>query len=211
MKLTVGQYQQLYAIAKDEDTDELEKSLQSVAILTDKTIEQVEDMPLNEFNQLNRKIVAAINSLRLNTFPISFLKANGKLYQVNYKIGTLRAGQNTEVQGWLRAKDWIDNMDKILASIVVPVKRYLWVKLPQRNRSQDHEKVCEDMQAVDFSEAYGCVVFFCKLFAGSMQGIRPYLEREMLKAGKTSHESKTILTDLMKTLDGYTTQKEWQS
>lgn len=208
MKLTVGQYQQLYAIAKS-DTDELEKSLQSVAVLTNQTIEQVEDMPLIEFNALNRKIVSSINSLRLNTHPVSFLKANGRLYQVNYKIGTLRAGQNTELQAWLKEKDFIDNLDKILASCVVPVKKYLWVYLPGRNDSKKHEQFCEDMQAVDFSEAYGCVVFFCKLFAASIKGIQPYLEKQLKKAGTTNHEK--TLTDLMKILDGYTTPSGWQS
>lgn len=205
MKLTVGQYQALYKIAKSEE-DELEKSLQSVSIVTGKTIEEVEDMPLNEFNALNRQIVSSINAVKLNTRPVSFLKTNGRLYQINYKIGTLRAGQNTELQHWLKEKDWICNMDKILASVVVPVKRYLWVKLPTRNRSEDHEKVAEDMQDVDFSEAFGSVVFFCKVFAASIKGIQPFLEQEMLRRGKTKEEAQIFLTDLTNTLDGYTIQ-----
>jgi len=162
-------------------------------------------MPLNEFNALNRQIVSSINSLRLNTKPVSFLKANGKLYQVNYKIGTLSAGQYTEVQYWLKEDDWITNMDKILASVVVPVKRYGWVKLPGKNDSSKHPEVCEDMQAVDFSEAYGCVVFFCKIFAASITATLPYLEPAMLKAGKTKEEVNQLKTDLTKTLDGFTT------
>jgi hypothetical protein len=205
MKLTVGQYQALYAIAKSED-EELEKSLQSVAIITGKTQDEVEAMPLNEFNALNRQIVSSINSLRLNTKPVSFLKANGRLYQVNYKIGTLRAGQNTELQHWLKEKDWIVNMDKILASVVVPVKKYLWVKLPQKNNSNDHSKVCEDMQDVDFSEAFGCVVFFCKLFIGSIKAILPSLEKDLMAKGKTKAEVQTLVMGLTKTLDGFTTQ-----
>ena len=136
MKLTVGQYQQLYIIAKSED-DELDKSMQSVEVITGKS---ADDMPLNEFNKLSREIVAAINSQRLNTKPVSFLKSGKKLYQVNYKVGTLRAGQNAELQHWLKDKDWIQNMDKILASIVVPIKSYLWVKLPGKNQSEKHTR-----------------------------------------------------------------------
>lgn len=210
MKLTVGQYQQLYAIAKSEDPFE-EKAIQSVAVVTGKTIEEVEEMPLNEFNALNRRITSSINALRLNTKPVSFLQSGRKLYQVNYKIGTLRAGQNTELQHWLKEKDWIQNMDKILASVVVPIKRYLWVRLPQKNRSEDHEQVSEDMQAVDFSEAFGCVVFFCKLFAASINGILPSLEVEMLKAGKTREEIQTLQTALTRTLAGFITQSELQN
>jgi hypothetical protein len=205
MKLTVGQYQALYAIAKSSD-DDLEKATQSVAVLTGKTDSEVDEMPLIEFNELSRKAADSLASLRLNTKPVSFLKANGRLYQINYKPGTLRAGQNTELQAWLKEPDWIKNMDKILASIAVPVKKYLWVKLPQRNRSEDHEQVSEDMQAVDFSEAFGCVVFFCKIFAVSIKSILPYLDQAMLKAGKTKEESKTFQTGLMKLLDGFTIQ-----
>ncbi len=40
MKLTVGQYQQLYAIAKSEDSFE-EKAIQSISVVTGKTIDEV--------------------------------------------------------------------------------------------------------------------------------------------------------------------------
>lgn len=205
MKLTVGQYQQLYAIAKSEDSFE-EKAIQSISVVTGKTIDAVENMPINEFNALNRKITSSINALRLNNKPVSFLKGGGNLYQVNYKIGTLTAGQNTEIQYFIKDKDWILNMDKILASIVVPIKKYLWVKLPTKRKT--HEEVAEDMQQVDFSEAYGCVVFFCKIFSGSVIGILPCLEKEMLKNGRTREEVQTFRTGLMKTLDGFTTPQE---
>lgn len=210
MKLTVGQYQQLYAVAKSDLPVE-EKQTQSVAILTGKTDEEVDNMPMIEFLALAREATASVGELRLNTKPVSFLRSGKKLYQVNYKVGTLRAGQNTELQHWLKEADWIGNMDKILASIVVPIKSYLWVKLPTRNRSEDHEKVSEDMQQVDFSEAYGSVVFFCKVFAASINGIQPFLGKAMTKAGKTREEIQDFQTALTKTLDGFTTQSEWQN
>lgn len=200
MKLTVGQYQQLYAISKSED-DELEKSMQCVEVITGKS---ADEMPLNEFNKLNRDIVAAINSQRLNTKPVSFLKSGKKLYQVNYKVGTLRAGQNVELQHWLKEKDWIQNMDKILASIVVPIKKYLWVKLPGKNQSENHEQVAEDMREIDFGEAFGCVVFFCKIFAASINSILPSLAKQMPKEER--QKLLILQTDLMKIMDGFTTQ-----
>lgn len=205
MKLTVGQYQELWAIAKSEDLPE-DKSTQSIAVVTGKTPAEVDDLPLNEYKALDREIAKSMNELRLNTKPVSFLKVGKKLYQVNYKVGTLRAGQNTELQHWLKENDWIKNMDKILASVVVPCRRTLWWTLPLKNRSEDHERVAEDMQAVDFSDAYGCVVFFCKIFAASIKGILPSLIPEMMKAGKTREQALTFQTDLMKILDGFTTQ-----
>lgn len=203
MKLTVGQYQELWAIAKSEDLPE-DKSTQSIAVVTGKTPAEVDDLPLNEYKLLDREIAKSLNELRLNTKPVSFLKVGKKLYQVNYKVGTLRAGQNTELQHWLKENDWIKNMDKILASAVVPCRRTLWWTLPLKNRSEDHEQVSEDMQAVDFSEAYGCVVFFCKIFAASINSILPSLAKQMPK--KERQKLLILQTDLMKIMDGFTTQ-----
>lgn len=203
LKLTVGQYQQLYAISNSDD-DTAEKAIQSVCVVTGKPASEVEDMPLIEFNALNRQIVSSINSLRLGNKPVSFISGNGKLYQLNYKVSTLTAGQYTEVQYWLK-DDWITSMDKIMASIAVPVKKYLWIKLPGKNDSGKHQQVCEDMQDVDFATAYGCVVFFCKVFAASIKATLPYLEPEILKTGKTKEETNRLRTDLTRVLDGYTT------
>lgn len=141
--------------------------------------------------------------------PVSFLKCKGKLYQLNYKVATLTAGKNTEVQHWLKQGDIVANLDKILASIAVPIKKRLWWYLP--TTPVLHEQKAEDMQDADFLEAYGCVVFFCKIFAVSIKSTLPFLESSLMKSGKTKKEAKTFLTDLMKTLDGFTTPNGWQS
>lgn len=201
MKLTVGQYQQLYAIEKSKDPYE-DKMIQRVAVATGKPESEVEAMPLTEFNAINRQITTEYNALRLNPKPISFLKANGRLYQINYKIGTLTAGQNTDIQWWLK-EDPITAMDKILASVAVEVKRYGWIKLPAKKR-RPHADIAADMQDVDFAQAYGCVVFFCKIFAVSIKSFLPSFAKQMKAKGKTKEEIQTFQTDLMKTLDGFT-------
>lgn len=92
MKLTVGQYQELWAIAKSEDLPE-DKSTQSIAVVTGKTPAEVDDLPLNEYKLLDREIAKSLNELRLNTKPVSFLKVGKKLYQVNYKVGRSGRGR----------------------------------------------------------------------------------------------------------------------
>lgn len=202
IRLTVGQFIQLYQISKTTD-DDTEKAIQSVSVATGKTVEEVENMPILEFKAIDRQVASIINSRPLKGNPVSFLKSGRKLYQINYKLSTITAGQHTEVQYWLSNDDWVSNMDKILASIAVPVKRYLWVKLPGKNDSSRHEQVCEDMQQVDFETAYGCVVFFCKLFRDSIKATLPYLEEEMKKTGMNQTAAKKLQTDLIKVLDGY--------
>lgn len=202
MKLTVGQYQALYEINKSEE-DETEKDLQAVSVVTGKTITEVEDMQLSEFKKLRAETYVALANLKPSKNPVSFLKTNGRIYQLNYKIASITAGQHTEVQWWLKEKDWIVNMDKILASIAVEIKKYLWVKLPAK-KQRPHNERAEDMQGVDFSEAYGCVVFFCKIFNASIKSTLPFLEKAMEEKGKTKKEIELFRTDLTKTLDGFT-------
>jgi hypothetical protein len=200
MNLTVGQYQQLYFIHKTE-TDELERSIRSIGVVTGKTQDEIEEMPVKDFNTLSREINKSLRELQLNPKPSNFLAVGRKLYQINYKISTLTAGQVIEVNHWLKG-DVIENMDKILASISVPIKRYWWVKLPAKVRPA-HEAIAEDIQGVSFAEAYGSVVFFCALFSSSIKAILPYLETEIAKV-MTPEETQKFKTDLMKVLDGYT-------
>lgn len=203
MKITVGQYQELYKISKSDD-DETEKDLQAVSVMTGKTVTEVEDMLMADFKKVRTEAYNALSKVQTTNKPASFLKANGKLYQLNYKVASITAGQHTEVQWWLKEKDWIVNMDKILASIAVEVRRYGWIKLPAKVQP-DHATKAEDMQAVDFTTAYGCVVFFCKVFSVSMKGFLPSLEKQMKAKGRTQKEIELFWTDLMKTLDGFTT------
>lgn len=201
MKLTVGQYQALYQL---DTTDEVESMVSAVSIVTGKTIAQVDDMPLQEVKSIYGSILAFMNTVSKTNNPASFLRANGRIYQLNYKIAKITPGQYTTVQFWLQDKDWIKNMDKILAAIAVPVARYGWVYLPKRKKPE-YSVIAEDMQGVDFSQAYGSVVFFCKIFAASISSFLPSLEKDLLMKGKTMEEVQTFQTDLMKTLAGFTT------
>lgn len=203
-KLTVGQYIELYKIAKSE-TDPTEKTIHNIAIATGRTYEQVEELPINEVNALGRHITSLFNSITLNTKPVSFLSSGNRKYQVNFKPGTLTAGQYTDLQHWFAQDDWILHMDKILASVSVPVKRYAWIHLPMKYSSKDHPKIAEDMQNVDFSQAYGCVVFFCKVFAASMTATLHYFQNDLKEKGKTTQEIQQLTTDLTGVLDGFTT------
>lgn len=205
MKLTIGQYQQLYAIAKSKD-DEIDKAIQSVSVLTGKTEREIEEMPYVEFNSLARTVNTAFEKAKLNTNPVSFLKSNGKLYQINYKVASFTKGQYTEVQAWLNG-DLIENMDKILASISVLVKRYGWVKLPAK-KQPNHQEMTEAFKDVSFNDAYGCIVFFCKIFRSSIEGIVTYSELSKRMTPTQKENLQQTMAGFKSIMDGFTTAKE---
>lgn len=204
-EITIGQYQQLYAIEKQEG-DEFEKSLQRVAVITGMTDRELEDMPLMRVNEIAKGIRIACEQAVLNNSPVDFLKSGNKIYQVQYMISRMRAAQYSELQTWLNG-DIIENLHKILASIVVPVKKWLWVYVPGKNDSAKHPEVSEHMKDVNFNDAYGCVVFFCRLYNALIKDMQGYLELQLVKK-MSPEEAKKLMGDLMKVMDGFTIPNE---
>lgn len=204
--LTIGQYQALYLNSKSKD-DEEDKKTQAVAIATGKTPRQIDEMPMHEFQVLSHSVVIAYEKAKLNAHPIPFLKSGKRIYEINYIPASYRYAQFVECQTWLKS-DIIENMHNILASISNPVRRFLWLKLPGKNDSRNHEMIAEDFKGVRFKEAYGCIVFFCKVFAASMKGLEGYLRAE---TRMTKKEADKLMTDLTLVLDGFTTQSELQN
>lgn len=177
--LTVEQVQELYAIARTV-TDPTEQAIRNVMVIRGLTERQVDDMPVPEFNKYAREAVAILSYSGGTGHPHSFIKANGRLFQVNYKVHTISAGQNAEINEWLREGDVIGNLDKLLASISVEVKRYGWIKLPARKR-REHAEIAADFKQADFFTVMDCIVFFCAIFEHSTKAIleSPILQKEM--------------------------------
>lgn len=201
MNITLGQYQELYAIHKS-NADEIDKAVQSVSVLTGMSERQIEDMPVVEFNQLSKTVLTAFEIAKLNNKPSKELKANGKRYRVNYITNKLSAGQYIEVQEWLKG-DVIQNADKILASICNEVKGR-WFKKVKKYDGSVHQNVCNDMREVSFNDAYGSVVFFCQIFKGSIEATRDYLIKENPEKAK---EIQKLMMDFSFVMDGYLTPK----
>lgn len=206
-QITVGQFQQLYAIEKQEG-DEFEKSLQRISVVTGMSERELDDMPIVKVREIANGIRVATERAVLNNSAVYFLKSGKKVYQVQYMISRMRSAQYTELQAWLQG-DIIENLHKILASIVVPVRKWLWVYIPGKNDSLNHPEVSEDMREVNFNDAYGCVVFFCKLYAALIKDMRGYLEVQLVKK-MSQEEARKLMEDLITVTDGFTTLSESQ-
>jgi hypothetical protein len=207
MKLTVGQYQELYSISKS-NLDEIDKAIQSVGIVTGKTERQLDDMPVSEFNALSKTVITSFEKARFNNKPSTYLRSGKKLYKIDFDVSNISAGQYIEVQEWLKG-DLIDNMDKILASICRPVNDYYLFKRVRKYDGSQHPYVCRDMKEVDFNEAYGCIVFFCQLLIGSIKALEVYLSKELPQTERQNLLK--AIVDLPSVMDGFTVQQELQN
>lgn len=207
--LTVNQYQQLYSIHRGESED-TDKIIQSVCVLTGLSEKGVEDMPLPDFNRVAGELAVifkekAFTSLR-NAKPKSFIHIAGKTYGVNYKPSTLSAGQYIEVQTWMRS-NVIENMNKIMASIVYPVKGRGWFKKRLKYDAEKHPEISEQILECNFIDVHAACVFFSKLWRDSINSLTAFLEKEAKRKGMNPEQLRTLLRNVSA---GFLTPNELQ-
>jgi len=197
-ELTVAEYQELYNINRS-DTEEIDKAIQSVAVLTGLASWQVEDLALEDFNKVSREI-AVIFSAQVVTAKLrrTFL-INGKRFRVIYNPRKLSAGQYIDFQTFLSAGNTIENLHKLIACIIVPYKRFG----KGRYDSENHEKIAEGVQDLNFCQINAVCVFFLELWKLSIRALEPYLLRQLNQKEMASPWTKA---DLQKIMDGFLMQ-----
>jgi hypothetical protein len=194
--MTIKQFQELYYVATSEDMD-LDKSIKMVGIVTGKTPEQVEKMSMRKFNILCGAVHNHFKIFEkdlLKGKPKKIVRVGKRFYRINYDVTKCKSSTYVEVSTF--STDIIQNLHKIMASIVTPVK-FKWGKWVE------HEELASDLEQMDFEVAYHAAVFFYTLFNVSMQVIQPYLINEMMKKGIAKEEATEMLTNSQSILDGF--------
>ena len=194
--MTIKQFQELYYVATSEDMD-LDKSIKMVGIVTGKTPEQVEKMSMRKFNILCGAVHNHFKIFEkdlLKGKPKKIVRVGKRFYRINYDVTKCKSSTYVEVSTF--STDIIQNLHKIMASIVTPVK-FKW------GRWVEHEELASDLEQMDFEVAYHAAVFFYTLFNVSMQVIQPYLINEMTAKGIAKEKATEILTSSQSILDGF--------
>jgi hypothetical protein len=195
--MTIKQFQELYYVATSEDMD-FDKSIKMVGIVTGKTPEQVERMSMIKFNFLCGMVHRQFKIFEKDLMkgkPKKIVRVGKRFYKINYDVTKCKSSTYVEVSTF--STDIIQNLHKIMASIVTPVK-FKWGKWVE------HEELASDLEQMDFEVAYHAAVFFYTLFNASMQVIQPYLVNEMIKKGIAKEKAEKILMNSQSILDGFT-------
>ena len=194
--MTIKQFQELYYVATSEDMD-FDKSIKMVGIVTGKTPEQVERMSMIKFNFLCGMVHRQFKIFEKDLMkgkPKKIFKVGKRFYKINYDVTKCKSSTYVEVSTF--STDIIQNLHKIMASIVTPVK-FKW------GRWVEHEELASDLEQMDFEVAYHAAVFFYTLFNVSMRVIQPYLVSEMTKKGIAKEKAEEILMTSQNILDGF--------
>ena len=200
MKLTIEKFQELYQVSLLE-MEELDKSVLLVQILTGKSQDEVEAMPLAKFNKLCLTITKAFESLTKrmdNDKPQQIVKANGRWYFLNYDISKkpMTAGRYVETATF--SSDIIGNLHKIMATMANPME-WTWKGLRMKKYDAlEHERISQDMLKMDFSVAYHSALFFYAVFSKSMIASSSYFQ-SLVENKELMNQT---LVDLNKVMDG---------
>jgi hypothetical protein len=186
-EITVGQYQELYAIQKS-DLDELDKITESVSVLSGKTIRELDEMPVIEFNKLSQKLTEALSREIPKTNPKKFIECEKSVYGICYEPSKLNRGQYVTALHFMGG-DIISNCHLIIASITYNPKT-------KKHESENHALIAEDIKSAKFIDVYAACVFFCNLLKNSIYSLRGYLEKEASRKGVNKEKVQKVLTDL---------------
>lgn len=194
--VTVWQFQQLEALKRTPGLTEVDIAAKAVEIMYDMTERQVDSLSMDDFNKLSK----GLNFLATEPIPhapAQYIDVNGRRYKCIYDLRKLKAGRYLEAKSF--GGDIIGNLHKIAASMVSPMKR---VKLkPWRWEhvnydASNHELYADDMLHAPFLTVYNSVLFFCAVYAKTMQ-----LEATSMEQTKTATaEAREALRTVAKTL-----------
>lgn len=197
--MTIRQFQELYFISQNTDID-IDKSIKMVGVITGKTPQQVESIPMLKFNRICARITKYFQIFHKNLLkgkPKSLVLVNGRIYRLHYRIDRKPIDAARYVETITFGKDVVENLHKIMASISTPIT---W---RGKEYKRPHEDIAKDFESMNFEAAYHAAVFFYMHYRISMQIIQPYLVKEIVAKGKTKEEVEVILNNSLTILDGF--------
>jgi len=161
--VTVWQWQQIQnLLVKREGLTELDIAVKSLEILTYQTEAQIDSLSIKELNEQLKKITFITESAPIPK-PNDYIKVGKKRYRCVYDIRNIPYSRYLETKFF--GDDIINNLHKIAASMVMPMKlTWRGWKVAKYDASK-HEEYAEDLLSASFESVYGSVVFFCQVFS----------------------------------------------
>ena len=200
--VTVWQWQQIQNLLSKEiegDT-ELDIAVKTLAILKNQTEAQIDSLSISDLKKELEKI-KFITTTMPEPKPKDFIKINGKMYRCIYDIKNLPYARYLESKHF--GTDISNNLHKIAASMVMPMKlTWRGWKLAKYDASK-HEQYANDLLGASFESVYGSIVFFCQVFANSIINSRDYLKEKLIKEGLRKEEAELTMITLCEHMDGF--------
>jgi hypothetical protein len=110
--INVFQWQQLYDLQSNvESMSEQEMSIKTIAILTNKTEQQIQDMSEKQFLKIAHKI--KFLQKQFDVKHVDYIYANGKRFKCQYDVKRMPAGRYIETKHF--AANFTENLHRLAA------------------------------------------------------------------------------------------------
>lgn len=178
--ISIGTFQQLHKLTEPT----FENQIATLAILTDKSIDEIEEMPIKE-------ITAAIKKLDwMSQLPTAKDCKKFRHGLTTYKFVAsqheLAAHQFIAVQDLFGQQDkWVDNLHKIMAALAV---KYKWFRKSEIKPTEFEGVADLFRERMSIANAYGYALFFSLCLPELLETTRQYLEQEVAKLKKIADE-----------------------
>ena len=152
-EMTLQMYEHLSKIA-ESDTDDIEKQIQMVSVLTGKSVKEVEDLPISEYHSLAKKTVFLMREPAVEQIKSNTVKINERVYVITNDVTKITTAQYIDFQEYMKQGK---NLANVLSTLLVPKG--------EKYGEADFLEVKKDIERLPICTALGLNAFFLQRFA----------------------------------------------
>lgn len=152
-EMTLQMYEHLSKIA-ESDTDDIEKQIQMVSVLTGKSVKEVEDLPISVYHDLAKKTVFLMREPEIEQIKSNTVKINERVYVITNDVTKITTAQYIDFQEYIKQGK---NLANVLSTLLVPKG--------ERYGEADFLEVKKDIERLPICTALGLNAFFLQRFA----------------------------------------------
>ena len=193
--LNLFQYQQLVNALKVED--EIDKTVKIVSIVTGLTENEVLSLSIADFNKEKAKL--NFLSEEIEGKPVKFIDVNGKRYKCIYDVRNIPAARYVESKVY--GADLVNNIHKLAATMVVPMKKTLFGWKLDKYDASKHEEYSQDMLEARFVDVYHSAIFFLSVFLNLIKCSEDFLIQSLTQQKIPSEQTEAV-QNFLKYMDG---------
>lgn len=167
---------QFVELSKLDASDEIEYQIAVIAILSNRSKKEIEDLPIPVLKELVAKTAFVTTLPHANPLPVH-MKVNGVKYEVQYNVSDLTGGKYIDLKTFTKSQQNIlENLHNILSVFVLPMEKK-WGRWKLKKYDALNQAAIADDILNHFSVgvAYPIAVFFCKLYENLILGTQEFM------------------------------------
>ena len=179
-EMTLQMYEHLSKIA-ESDTDDIEKQIQMVSVLTGKSVKEVEDLPISVYHDLAKKTVFLMREPEIEQIKSNTVKINERVYVITNDVTKITTAQYIDFQEYMKQGK---NLANVLSTLLVPKG--------EKYGDADFLEVKKYIERLPICTALGLYAFFLQRFA-KLIGNMLHCSMSALKSEEEKTKAKELI------------------